>query len=92
MQQRARVRQIPCDMFLLPKRWEKKCNFPCTAGERSLTEAKMRVRLCAKDKFEWDGHVIRGLIAEDKIPNDEELPARALSDTGTAPLQRGAEV
>ena len=31
----------------------------------------------------------RGHIAENKIPNDEELPARALSDTGTASMQRG---
>ena len=35
----------------------------------------------------WNGHVIRGHIAESKIPNDEELPARALSDTGTASMQ-----
>ena len=34
----------------------------------------------------WNGHVIRGHIAENKIPNDEELPARALSDTGTASM------
>ena len=79
MQLRARVRQIPCDMFLLPKRWEKKCNFPMIAGEMQLTKVTMKPVSCTA--------IEQGVGAEMRV--NEELPARALSDTGTASMQRG---
>ena len=88
MQQRARVRQIPCDMFLLPKRWEKRCNFPMIAGERQLTKVTMRPFMSARHKCE----ILRTTFMhgdrarEIQVRGDEKLHARALSDTGTASM------
>ena len=93
MQQRARVRQIPCDMFLLPKRWEKKCNFPMIAGEKQQTKVTMEPVKSARHQCKvlrstfMHGDRARGI----EVRVDEKLHARALSDTGTASMQRKAK-